>query len=469
MMDFLTNIVFWDVLLLIIFTIGVTIFLYKRRKKIEREGPLFLYKTQIGVKILDRLGKKFKRLWGILSYFIVAIGYVLMISFTYLLIKSVIIYLVYPQITDLVKAPPLMLLFPYFNRFFGASELFPDLHFIYFIIAIGVIAIVHEGFHGIYARYHNVRIKSTGFGFLGPILAFFVEQDDKQMTKKKIFPQLSILAAGVFANVITALLFFFLFWLLFTGCYAPYGINAMSYASSIVPSAFLMNASITDEKIEVDGINVTKIIVDDKSYLVSEDFFDIDLEEVEGVYVYQDQPAIRAGLRGTIISINDNDIDSIDTLRNELDRYQVGEEVRIVTDYDDMLHVYDIELGESYEEEGRTVMGVGIGENLLWMFRIIEPFKDYGVEYRPKAAPEFTNFIYYLLAWIVLLNALVALFNMLPITIFDGGRFFYLTVLGLTKNKKMAGKSIEFMSWFLLLLALLIMASWVIRRFFIGI
>jgi hypothetical protein len=60
-------------------------------------------------------------------------------------------------------------------------------YFTYWIVAIALVAIFHEGFHGIFARFYNIKIKSTGFGFLGPFLAFFVEQDDKQMQKAKPF------------------------------------------------------------------------------------------------------------------------------------------------------------------------------------------------------------------------------------------------------------------------------------------
>ena len=129
-MNFLKNLIFWDILLLILFTVGVMIFLYKKRKKITQDGPFFLYKTQVGIKIIDKLGKKYKKLWDILGYFIVALGYFLMISFSYLLIRSIWLYLAYPQFTKLIKSPPLMLLFPYFNRVFGARDFFPDLSII---------------------------------------------------------------------------------------------------------------------------------------------------------------------------------------------------------------------------------------------------------------------------------------------------------------------------------------------------
>ena len=38
----------------------------------------------------------------------------------------------------------------------------------------------------------------------------------------------------------------------------------------------------------------------------------------------------------------------------------------------------------------------------------------------------------------MIINLLVALFNMLPLGFLDGGRFFYLTFLGLTGSEKVA-------------------------------
>ena len=82
---------------------------------------------------------------------------------------------------------------------------------IYFVLAILIVATVHEFSHGIFARRWGVRIKSTGFAFLKyfpAILGAFVEQDDKDMNEKTKFQQMSILSAGTFANVITSIILF---------------------------------------------------------------------------------------------------------------------------------------------------------------------------------------------------------------------------------------------------------------------
>ncbi len=59
----------------------------------------------------------------------------------------------------------------------------------------------------------------------------------------------------------------------------------------------------------------------------------------------------------------------------------------------------------------------------------------------------------------------VALINMLPVGIFDGGRFFYLTILALTKSEKIAKRSFVFLTQFFIFLLLLLLIFWGISFF----
>jgi len=91
-------------------------------------------------------------------------------------------------------------------------------------------------------------------------------------------------------------------------------------------------------------------------------------------------------------------------------------------------------------------------------------FKEPNVYYNPKF-DGWSEFIYNLLYWISLINILVALINMVPAWIFDGGLFFYLTISSITKSEKSAKKVINLMNKFLLLLIIVIMIKWVISFF----
>src|SRR3989338_2602578 len=196
----------YDITFLVIFSIVVGIFLWRKKHNLKREGILYLYRTQVGLKFIDHVGGKYKKTISVLAFLGVVTGYILMSSVVYLFYKLVYIYLFAPEIVREIKIPPLMPLIPYLPEAFNISFL-PPFYFTYWIIAISVIAIFHEFAHGIIAKRYGVEVKTTGFGFLGPFLAAFVEPDEKQMEKKTKFQQISILSAGTFTNLILAILF----------------------------------------------------------------------------------------------------------------------------------------------------------------------------------------------------------------------------------------------------------------------
>ncbi len=78
-----------------------------------------------------------------------------------------------------------------------------------FLIAIIVTIIPHEFSHGILARVHNLKLKSTGLLLLGIIpVGAFVEPDEKEFKKRKGLEKMRILAVGSFSNFIVATIFF---------------------------------------------------------------------------------------------------------------------------------------------------------------------------------------------------------------------------------------------------------------------
>ena len=129
---------YYDLTFLIIFTLGVIFFLYKRRKNLQREGLMYLYRTQVGIKFINYIGNKYKKTLKALSYVIVVCGYFLMGSMLYLLGQIAYIYLRSPDIVRAIKIPPLMPLIPYLPSLFKIDFL-PPFYFTYWIIAIAVI------------------------------------------------------------------------------------------------------------------------------------------------------------------------------------------------------------------------------------------------------------------------------------------------------------------------------------------
>jgi len=180
----------WKFVLL--FYIVVAIIVYINRKKFQVEGGfVLLYRTQFGIKFIERFTEKHKEFLKIVGYTAIGVGFLGMILICGLLIKGVYELLFVPT------APPTLSLVIPGVQIPGSPIFVP---FWYGIIALFIVIVVHEFGHGIIARSHGLKIKNTGFGFLGPLPLAFVEPDETQVVKKESIVQQSIFAAGPFFN-----------------------------------------------------------------------------------------------------------------------------------------------------------------------------------------------------------------------------------------------------------------------------
>jgi membrane-associated protease RseP (regulator of RpoE activity) len=485
----------YDITFLIVFGLFLVLFLRKKRKNLQREGILFLYKTKIGIRLINYIGGKYKKTLNVLQYISIVIGYALMAGILYILGKAAYIYLVFPEITDVIKAPPLMPLIPYFPRIFGVQSLFPDFYFTYFIIAIVIVATVHEFAHGIFAKAKGLRIKSTGFAFLGPLIGAFVEPDEKKMLKKSKKDQIAILSAGVFANVITTIIFFFITWFFVASMFTQTGAIFGNYASSTIninsitsvgnhklenPDSQQLLDLIENNEIESgltiqlngETINLTEVRAGDKRYFMDLEILKTQLKgDDEALIVYGDFPAINAGLMGAIIKINEVGIKNQEDLSTELSKYKPGESISIKTEFEDTILSYNIQLTEHPEDESKPFLGIvsmnfdELGFRGIF-YKFFNFFDDPSTATKPKLNSGFIIFIKDLLWWIIIINALVALFNMLPVGFLDGGRFFFLSVLAVVKNEKVAKKISKLMVYLIVLILIIMMASWLLALIF---
>ncbi len=454
--------VYYDLAFLVVFVVLVVIFLSTRKKNLTRQGILYLYRTQIGVKFIDVFAKKYRSVLRPLQYVVLFSGFSLMVAGIYLFAKSAYIYMKFP-VTLLTKAPPVAPLIPYFPKIFGLESFFPPLYFTYFLIALAVVAISHEFAHGIYARFYNLKVKATGFAFLGPVLGAFVEPDEKEMSKAKKIPQMTILAAGTFANVLMTILFSLILIAFFSLSFVPEGVKFNAYSTSPVN---LQGIELTGEKLG----EYSQIIFNNETYYLDKSEVDR-YSNGESVIVsaYDDSPAFRSGLRGAITEVNGVSVRSRAELQNALSVYSPGDEISVETiltkpgtDVPSGTESYDLVLGE---RNSMAFMGIAFYEGgnrgflgKLYDFTLAKVKKPL-VLYESKLG-EFGWFVYYLLWWLVTINLLVALFNMLPLGILDGGKFFYLTMLGIFKKEKVAVNLYKFMTWFLLALLVLLMVKW---------
>jgi membrane-associated protease RseP (regulator of RpoE activity) len=452
----------YDIALLILFTLGIFIFLNMHKKNMKREGIIFMYRTKLGINAINWTSNKFKKILHPLKYLIIFTGIVLMIIMIIILGLNVVIY-AFTEITEQVKAPPIAPLIPYFPELFGMESFFPPFYFIYFIIALAIVAIVHEFSHGIYMKLFKIKIKSTGFVFLGPILGAFVEEEKSQFEKKKKLQQMTVLGAGVFANVVIAFIFYGLYVLFFFSSFSQSGFIFNSYSGAKIP---VENIS----SIEVEG-NLYKLSAFNYTFYLDENLAkQLNETGLEYYTVYFDSPAFKSQLKGVITQIDDIKIKNQNDLGIFLESKKPGDESNFVTEYKGEVKNYKILFGKNPINSSKAYLGVagsvssphGVIQKVLFLFM---NFKEPSSYYKPTWNSDAVYFIYYFIWWIMLINFLVALFNMLPLGILDGGRFFYLAVLSVTRSEKFAKKAFKFMNYLIVFIFVLLMFIWFVKVF----
>lgn len=185
----------WSVIL---FYLIIIVLLIKHRKKLEVHGKVvFLYKTQLGIKLMAKVAEKYNRAIKILSRIGVYVGFAGMALIMFFLIKSFIDLIFNPA------APPAMSLVIPGVKIPGSAIFVP---FWYGIISLFFVIVVHEFAHGVVSKAYKIRVKSSGLGLFAIIPLAFVEPDEESLAKKDSKVRNSMFAAGPFANVLLAIL-----------------------------------------------------------------------------------------------------------------------------------------------------------------------------------------------------------------------------------------------------------------------
>jgi len=467
----------YDMTFLGIFVIFLGIFLYVKRKNLKREGILLLYKTSWGIKLIHRVGEKHQNFLKYLGYVSIAVGYLLTAGVIYLVGRIVWIYVFNASFVRAVKIPPVMPLVPYINKIVPNLGL-PPFYFTYWIIIIAVVAVFHEFAHGIFAARSKVKIRSTGFGFfpffLPIFLAAFVEPDEKQIQKKKISEQLAVLSGGTFANLITAIVAFGLLVGFFFLVFVPSGVSFVTYPSAYVTTPSIIavgNQSFVNPSYQqvLDSMNskgLNEIKARGGDFLATKNLIEAQNKTPKILKMYYDAPAIKANLQGIITSIDGQRITNYDKLGNVLHEYSPGQTITVTTLLNSSVEKNNtIVLGENPGNSSEAFLGVAFSEQgsngvLGKLYTILSSFKGSDIYYTSRIG-DLGIFIYNLLWWLAIIAVSVALINMLPMGIFDGGRFFYLTILGITKKEKVAKWAYKAMTYLFLAALVVVMAFWI--------
>jgi len=279
----------------------VVLLIYLNKKRFEKQAPfIFLYKTKFGLKIMDVIGSRLRGVLKIIGYIGVGFAYLGFFFITYILLQNAF---------DLIIDKPGAV---------GGSPVIPGLPIaglgITFPLVIGwislfIIIIVHEFSHGIIARVYNLKIKSSGIAFFGPLLGAFVEIDEEELAKQPHRVQQSVFAAGPFSNIIL----WFVCSLLLLSLYPSKGVL---------------------------------------------------------IQPMENMPALKAGItNSTLLAINSVPVKTIDDLSKTLDNYKPGEEITATTDKGE----YKLILTKHPDNPEKGYMGISIrGEDRSFILPIEE-------------------------------------------------------------------------------------------------
>ena len=338
---------------IILFYLAVVLFLFFQRKKLDVQAKvIFLYRMKWGLAWMDKYASKFREWVILLGYIGVGAGYVGLILISFILFKN---------LFDLATKP---------EAVSGVSLVLPGidvpgmgiLPFWYWIIAIFVIAIVHEFAHGIVARAHRVEVKNTGLVFFGPILGAFVEPDEKKLRKEQDIVQYSVLAAGSFSNILLAIVAMIVLGLVLTPL----------QERMVTPTGFTFDA-----------------------------------------YAAESLPFAQAGIApGTLITgINGVATTEFQAFGEELTAFKPGQKIIVMT----AEREYALTLAPHPDNPRKPYLGI---QEIHNEFDINEPYASGA----GKIFYALLNWLMGFLRWLFLLSLGIGLFNLLPLPIVDGGR-----------------------------------------------
>ncbi|MAH33620.1 hypothetical protein CL615_04490 [archaeon] len=384
--------------LTLIFFLFLTAFILTHKKgrqmHVWKAVPIFyavMYRTKFGLRWMDKVGRKYKRFLKYVGYLSIVVGFAGMILITFFLVKGVI-----PLIFEPDAPAGAGLVLPV-----KGGGVFEDVVFFvpieFWIISIFIIALVHEYAHGVLSRTYDIKVKSSGFAFLGiivPIIpAAFVEPEEKILKKRPVRQQLSVFAAGPMANIVLAVL---------CGLILVFALTPLS-----------------SKMIEANGVTITNF--------------------VEG-----DFPAKNAGMKvnEVIKEINGIKTPYLDNLSYELARVNPGNPIRLTTDKG----TYKIKTVKNPENSSKAYLGIYLAQSSEIKSGVIDKYGSF--------FPNALIWLIQLFLFLFILNLGIGLFNLLPMGPLDGGRMLHITLLKYFKKEK-AMKIFTNVSIFLLFVVLL--------------
>jgi len=173
---------------------ALILLIYWYKDKFDWQGIIGLYRTKLGLKTMDRLGKH-EKLFQILGTIAIVVGFLGMLFIVGMLFQGLYNLVFVPD------APPVISPVIPGAKIPGLGIKVP---LIIGWVALFFVIVIHEFSHGVVARAYKIPVKSSGLMVFGPIGGAFVEPDEKKLKKVTAKAQLGVFAAGPFSNLVLA-------------------------------------------------------------------------------------------------------------------------------------------------------------------------------------------------------------------------------------------------------------------------
>ena len=337
----------------------VIVFAIAKVSKLDKHGfeikPYSLtYKNQNVQLILTRVLNKTQKATRIFSNTSVVLGFIMMgVGFWYLA-SNLSNFFVKPE-----SFSEMTVLIP-------GVTIQSSANIAYFLLAVPIVLVIHEGAHGIVATLEKIKIKTGGFAIFIALFAGFVEPDEEEFAKAKKISRLRVIGAGATSNV------------LFSFIIAGLLIFNPSFAL-IMPDG-IRNAFYT-EPLGVPIVSVTQGSGAEKGGLLKDDI---------------------------ITAINNNHI----SLPQDFAKIKLkpGEAVTVSIIRDGKLMQIPVTPTASQDDPEKGMLGI-----LRAALPSYQPIVPYYIHWSPE--------IFMFLLWLWMLSFFIGIFNMLPLPILDGGKF----------------------------------------------
>ena len=216
----------------------------------EIDFPIIMWKTQRLRGFLTKISNLSPRFWRWFMNVGIIVAYGAMIFITGTLLSTL------PSVFD---TPAVSIVIPGVEMP-GSSIYVP---FVYGIIALATVLIVHEFSHGIQSIGEKIPIKSIGLLLFAVIPGAFVEPDEEKLKSAKKTSRLRVYAAGSIANISLAIIALLLFSMISAGIpnyFAEDGIEIDRIVSDSPSDGILKEGMVLQA---IDGVKIN----DSQSYV----------------------------------------------------------------------------------------------------------------------------------------------------------------------------------------------------------